>query len=119
MIIANPGGFIEGVSVENLLIAEPHGRKRTYILSAKVYSTKDGKIGYVRQDDIDESRYPELIVNMAKASEFIARADVVKLLHVDENKAYNMNRILCSVNIIIKGGFYVRELEQTTAARRR
>ena len=24
--IANPGGFIEGVSIKNLLTAEPHGR---------------------------------------------------------------------------------------------
>ena len=26
LTIANPGGFIEGVSIKNLLTAEPHGR---------------------------------------------------------------------------------------------
>jgi len=25
--VSNPGGFIEGVTIENLLAAEPHGRK--------------------------------------------------------------------------------------------
>ena len=45
-------------------------------------------MGYVRQVDIDESRYLELIVNLAKNNDYIARADVVQLLHVDYNKAY-------------------------------
>lgn len=71
-----------------------NGKNRTYILSRKVYRTKEAKIGYVRQVDIDESRYPELIINMAKANEYIARADVVALLHVDENKAYKLLKSL-------------------------
>ncbi|MEE1086578.1 MAG: hypothetical protein U0L05_05370 [Schaedlerella sp.] len=66
------------------------GRGRTYILSAKVYKTKAGQMGYVRQVDIDESRYLELIINMAKNSDYIARADVVQLLHVDDDKAYKL-----------------------------
>ena len=66
------------------------GRGRTYILSAKVYKTKEGRMGYVRQVDIDESRYLELIVNLAKNNDYIARADVVQLLHVDNNKAYKL-----------------------------
>ena len=44
-------------------------------------------MGYVRQKDIDDARYPELIVNMAKHSEFVARADVMSLLHVSSSKA--------------------------------
>ena len=66
------------------------GRGRTYILSSKVYKTKAGRMGYVRQVDIDESRYLELIINMAKNNDYIARADVVQLLHVDEDKAYKL-----------------------------
>ncbi len=69
-------------------------RNRTYILSPKVYSTKSGKIGYVRQVDINEARYPELIINLAKSTEFIARADVIQLLHVDDNKAYRLLKTL-------------------------
>ncbi len=77
-------------------IVEVYGnnRNRTYILSPKVYSTKSKKIGYVRQVDIDETRYFELILNLAKTNEFISRADVVQLLHVDDNKAYRLLKSL-------------------------
>lgn len=40
--------------------------------------------------DIDETRYSELIIKMAKTNEFISRADVIQLLHVDNNKAYRL-----------------------------
>lgn len=78
-------------AVENGLV-EPYGagRGRNYMLSHKLYQDKSKTIGYVRQKDIDESRYPEMIVNMARKTEFIARADVVNLLHVNEDKAYNL-----------------------------
>ena len=71
-----------------------NGRNRTYILSPKVYRTKAAKIGYVRQVDIDETRYPELIINLAKNTNFISRADVVQLLHVSPSKAYTLLRKL-------------------------
>lgn len=67
-----------------------NGKNRTYILSPKVYRTQAGKIGYVRQVDIDETRYPELIINLAKNTDFLSRADVVQLLHVSPSKAYNL-----------------------------
>ena len=44
----------------------------------------------MRQVDIDETRYPELIINLAKNTDFLSRADVVKLLHVSPSKAYNL-----------------------------
>ncbi|MDD5914213.1 MAG: hypothetical protein PUC62_08035, partial [Oscillospiraceae bacterium] len=53
---------------------------------------KSKTIGYVRQKDIDEARYPEMIVNMARKTEFIARADVVNLLHVNEDKHITARR---------------------------
>ena len=67
-----------------------NGKNRTYILSPKVYKTQSGKIGYVKQVDIDETRYPELIINLAKNADFISRADVVQLLHVSPSKAYTL-----------------------------
>ena len=57
-------------------------------------------IGYVRQKDIDEARYPEMIVNMARKTEFIARADVVNLLHVNEDKAYNLLKALTRQGVL-------------------
>ena len=44
----------------------------------------------MRQVDIDETRYLELIINLAKNTDFLSRADVVKLLHVSPSKAYNL-----------------------------
>ena len=67
-----------------------NGRNRTYILSPKVYKTQTARIGYVRQVDIDEARYPELIINLAKNTDYLSRADVVELLHVSPAKAYTL-----------------------------
>ena len=67
-----------------------NGQNRTFILSPKLYGSREKKMGYVRQTDIDETRYLELIKKMAKTNEFIARADVIQLLHVDEDKAYKL-----------------------------
>lgn len=66
------------------------GRGRTYMLSHKLYSNKGRASGYVRQADIDEARYPELIISLAKNNEFISNADVVQLLHVSSAKAYRL-----------------------------
>ena len=86
------------------------GRNRTYILSPKVYSTKSKRIGYVRQVDIDETRYPELIINLAKTNEFISRADVVQLLHVVNNKAYRLLKSLVDQGVLepINKGRYAK-----------
>ena len=70
------------------------------MLSHKLYQDKSKTIGYVRQKDIDEARYPEMIVNMARKTEFIARADVVNLLHVNEDKAYNLLKALTRQGIL-------------------
>ena len=88
-------------AVENGLV-EPYGagRGRNYMLSHMLYQDKSKTIGYVRQKDIDEARYPEMIVNMARKTEFIARADVVNLLHVNEDKAYNLLKALTRQGIL-------------------
>lgn len=87
-----------------------NGSGRTYILSPNLYSTKKEKIGYVRQKDIDETRYQELIINLAKSHTFISRADVVQLLHVDENKAYRLIKKLVEQGLLqkIQSGRYAK-----------
>lgn len=83
------------VSIEcSIVDAYGSGRSRNYILSPKVYNTKSKKIGYVRQVDIDETRYPELIIRLAQNTDYISRADVIQLLHVDDNKAYRLLKAL-------------------------
>lgn len=78
-------------SIESGLVeAFGAGRGRTYMLSHKLYSNKGRASGYVRQADIDEARYPELIVSLAKNNEFISNADIVQLLHVSNSQAYRL-----------------------------
>lgn len=64
----------------------------------------------MRQVDIDETRYPELIINMAKNNEFISRADVIQLLHVDDNKAYRLLKALVEQKLLepINKGRYAK-----------
>ncbi len=89
-------------AVENGLV-EPFGsgRGRNYMLSHKLYQDKNTAIGYVRQKDIDEARYPELIINMAQSAEFIARADVMNLLHVNASKAYTLISKLVKQGVLL------------------
>lgn len=86
------------------------GRGRTYILSKKLYKTKDKTIGYVRQMDIDEARYLELVMNLAKEHDFIARADVVQLLHINKNQAYRILKKLVENNSLepVNSGRYAK-----------
>lgn len=88
-------------AVESGLV-EPYGagRGRNYMLSHKLYQNKAKTIGYVRQRDIDEARYPEMIMNMAQNSEFIARADVMNLLHVTDSKAYSLLKELVKQGVL-------------------
>ena len=87
-----------------------NGKNRTYILSPKVYKTQAGKIGYVRQVDIDETRYPELIINLAKNTDYLSRADVVQLLHVSTSKAYTLLKKLVSQGVLesVNKGHYAK-----------
>lgn len=89
-------------AVENGLV-EPYGagRGRNYMLSHKLYQNREKVIGYVRQKDIDEARYPEMIVAMASKTEFIARADVMNLLHVNESKAYHLLKALVEQGVLL------------------
>lgn len=97
--------------VENALVeCYGNGGNRTYILAPAVYKTKAQKIGYVRQADIDKSRYLELILKLAKSSDFISRADVVQLLHVNENQAYRLLKELVNQKLLqpINKGRYAK-----------
>jgi len=91
------------------------GRGRNYILSHKLYQDREKAVGYVRQRDIDETRYLELIISMAKTNEYISRTDVVNLLHVKESKAYGLLRTLVEQGILLpinKGRYAKYELKE-------
>ena len=79
---------------QGLVEAYGAGRGRNYMLSHVLYGDKAKTAGYVKQRDIDESRFVELILNMARANEYISRADVMNLLHVNQAKAYSLLKAL-------------------------
>ena len=76
-----------------LVEALGNGRGRNYMLSSKAYGA-DNAAAYVRQKGIDEIRYPELVLELARKQEEIRRADVVTLLHTSAPKAYRLLRCL-------------------------
>ena len=63
------------------------------MLSSKAYGT-DKAAAYVRQKGIDEIRYPELVLELARKQGEVRRADVVTLLHISAPKAYRLLRRL-------------------------
>lgn len=93
-------GVLDASIAAGLVEAFGVARNRSYILSPKVYKTQTEKIGYVRQADIDEARYPELIVNLAKSMDFLSRADVVQLLRVTPQKAYSLLKKLVEQGVL-------------------
>ena len=98
-------------SMESGLVeAYGNGRSRNYMLSHTVYADRRNTIGYVRQADIDETRYSELIIQLAKTNDYISRSDVVQLLHVSENKAYQLLRKLVDRDILVRvnSGHYAK-----------
>ena len=103
-------GILDASISAGLVEAFGNGKNRTYILSPKVYKTQTGKIGYVRQVDIDETRYPELIINLAKNTDYLSRADVVQLLHVSPSKAYTLLKKLVEQGLLepVNKGHYAK-----------
>lgn len=78
---------LERMTKAGLIEAMGSGRGRTYVLSAKMYLDPTE---YVRQTDIDQIRYSELIIKLAEKKGSITRKDVIKLLHVSPSQAYRL-----------------------------
>lgn len=93
--------ILEKSITAGLVEAYGNARGRSYMLSHTIYKENDGKIGYVRQRDIDTTRYLELILTLAKQNEYISRADVVKLLHVSEPYAYRLLKKLVDAKQLV------------------
>lgn len=90
----------ERMTEAGLLEAVGSGKSRAYILSSKVYRDK---ISYVRQTDIEEIRYHELVMKLVNQQTYVTRKDIVELLHVTPPQAY---RILQKM---VKKGFLLQE----------
>ena len=91
---------LESFVSNGLVESYGNGKNRNYILSPRLYNSAAEKRGYVRLTDIDESRHLELIKKMAEKNEFVARGDVIELLHVDEDRAYKLLKKLVNAGVL-------------------
>lgn len=80
---------LEYLTETGIIEAIGTGRGRAYILSAKSY--KD-PAKYVRQTGIDQLRFPEFVMKLAKQQGFVSRKDVIELLHISPSQAYRLLR---------------------------
>ena len=79
---------VEVLVEAGLAEASGAGKNRSYMLGRKVYKKSHKAKEYVRQTDVDRVRYPEMILKLAQHQERITTADVMELLHLDQNAAY-------------------------------
>lgn len=84
---------LETLVESGLVEALGNGRGRNYMLSSKAYGA-DNAAAYVWQKGIDEIRYPELVLELARKQGEVRRADVVTLLHISAPRAYRLLRRL-------------------------
>lgn len=92
---------LEYLTETGLIEAIGTGRGRAYILSAKSY--KD-PVKYVRQTDIDQLRYPELVLKLAKQKKAISRKDVIELLHISPPQAYRLLKKMVEDQQLVRQG---------------
>lgn len=96
---------IESLVESGLVEALGCSTNRNYILSAKVYKAAHNSIGYVRQTDIDEYRYEELILKLTKARDNgISRKDVTELLNISKDQAYRiLKKMVKNEKLVVVG----------------
>ena len=92
---------LERLTEAGLIEAMGSGRGRTYVLSAKMYLDP---AEYVRQTDIDQIRYKELIMKLAEKKQSITRKDIIELLHVSPSQAYRLLQKLVSDGKLVLEG---------------
>lgn len=92
---------LERLTEAGLIEAMGNAKSRIYTLGAKLYKNP---AEYVRQTDIDQLRYRELILKLAKKKKTITRKDVVELLHINPPQAYRLlKKMVVDGELISKG----------------
>lgn len=107
---------VETLVESGLVEAIGTGRGRNYMLSSTAYGSSHAA-AYVRQKGIDELRYEELVLELAKKQGTIRRADVITLLHVSPSKAFRiLNRLMAAGKLTLQGkgagSYYILAIEK-------
>ena len=102
---------VENMIETGLIEATGSGKNRTFIMGKKIYREKNETIQYVRQTDIDNIRYPELVMKLARTQNgIITKQNIIDLLNVTPSQAYKIIKQLQSENkiMLLNGGKYAR-----------
>lgn len=103
--------MVELLLEQGLLEELGSGANRYVMLSASVYRRAGKNAEYTRQRGIDESRFAELVLNLAQQNAgIVTKQDIVELLHVTQNTAYKLLKKLCAEGKLelATGGRYAR-----------
>jgi ATP-dependent DNA helicase RecG len=119
--ISNPGGFPEGVRLDNLLVTPPRPRNplladafkraglveargerkgRTWHLSAATYRRLGERAAYVRQRGFEPLQQEQMILQYVDAHGTISRAEVAELCRLSPPQAYRLLRRLVRVGTL-------------------
>ena len=94
---------VEALVESGLVEAIGNGRGRNYMLIPKAYG-RENTAAYIRQKGIDELRYEELVLELARKQKSIKRADVIALLHVSPAKAFRiLQRLVKNQKLTLQG----------------
>lgn len=102
---------LEHMIESGLVEASGKGNNRTFILGRKIYRENKETIQYVRQTDIDQIRYSELVLKLAGTQDgIITKQDVAELLNITPAQAYD---VICKLRKegkieLLCGGKYAR-----------
>lgn len=95
---------LENLVTSGLVEAIGVAKRRSYRLSSRVYKKADDLAGYIRQSDIDEIRFEELVLKLVKEQGRVRRGDVVELLHIEPSQAYRVLRGLVDADQLVLVG---------------
>ena len=90
MSVVRAKPVVERLTEAGMVEAYGTGRGRQYLLSSTLYRQSDHDMAYVRQTDIDQLRYAELVVKLAAQRGVVTRSDVAELLHVTPPQAHRI-----------------------------
>ena len=102
---------VENMMEMGLIEATGSGKNRSFIMGKKIYREKNETIQYVRQTDIDNIRYPELVMKLARTQNgIITKQNIIDLLNVTPSQAYKIIKQLQNENkiMLLNGGKYAK-----------
>lgn len=119
--VSNPGGLVDGVTLQNLLVTEPrprnralaeagfveaHGatRGRTYMLSAAVYGAVADKAAYTRQAGFAPIQNEQMVLSYVRQHGRIKRAVAMELCRLSEGQVKALLKRMCQSDLLVLEG---------------